>query len=103
VELLDVLSKALQFLLAEFVTPGCTKEGWKRPLKDCVIRYISGNFAPLKSCFVHESQFVRASESKEIRQSLQKSDFARRWIHPSLNFAPIARIEAVLRAEITQS
>ena len=67
VELLDVLSKALQFLLAEFVTPGRTKEGWKRPLKDCVIGYISRNFASLKSSFIHERQFFRASEPKEIR------------------------------------
>jgi len=70
VELFDVISEALQFLLAEFVTSGRTKEGWKRPLKDCVIGYISGDFASLKSRFVHERQFFRASESKEIRQPL---------------------------------
>ena len=97
-----VLREVLQFLLAEFVTLGSSEEGRKRPLKDCVIGYISGNFAPLKSCFVHESQFVRASESKEIRQSLQKRDVARRWIYAALNLAPIARIEAVLSAEVAQ-
>ena len=100
VELLDVFSKALQFLLAEFVTPGRTKEGGKRPLKDCVIGYISGNFASLKSSFIHERQFFRASEPKEIRQPLQKSDIARRRIHTAFDLAPIAGIKAVLRAEV---
>jgi hypothetical protein len=92
VELADVCSQVLKFLFAELVPSCSSKERWEGFLQDGVFRHIGRNFAPLESRLVNEGEFRGSGEAEKIGQALQKTDIARRRVHPALDLAPIAWI-----------
>ena len=102
-EFADVVGKIFEFGLSKFVAAGCAEESGEGLLEQGVVGNVGRDFVALEGGFIHEREFFWSGKAEKSGQSLECFDIARRRVDAALEFAPIARVQASLFAEVAQN
>jgi len=101
-EFADVFGKVVEFGLGKFVAASSAEESREGFLEDDVVHDVGRNFVPLEGGFIHKGEFSCSGKAEKGGQALKGFDIAWRRVDAALDFAPVARIEAGLFAEVAQ-
>jgi len=102
-ELADVVGKIFEFGLSKFVAAGCAEESGEGLLEQGVVGNVGGDFVALEGGFIHEREFFCSGQAEKGGEPLKCFDIAQRRVDATLDFAPIARVQASLFAEVAQN